>query len=552
VRLLIAECSTEILAGGNNFQHINEALHSVQFSHIRKSLASHVSKYFQWNEEPLEPQGVSSREAVQMSDEFNAVSEIPLGVSNALYADPLLAKLRKQTGDGLMLGGVLLKSKLGEGGTGAVYLGWHTRLSCPVAVKVLKDASAQNLPMFLREARLTVAIDHPNLVRVFDVNVDNSTKIYYMVMEYIEGLSAYQHYERQHALTNRGLDPVEALEIGLATARAIGAAHGAGIVHRDVKSDNILIRKKDHTVKVTDLGFAGTWQKNPQNIRHSTVAGTLGFLSPEALRGEEVTPAADVYGVGATLFEILTGHLPYGHPYDDTYYDRQFAGEAPDIRQYIPDIDPAVSKLIQRCLRVDPKRRYVDGNELAVALETVLAKLPGSSKVGVPAGEADDEGRAPCVLCVDDDEDVLELMRDVFSLNGYQPVCFRSGIEALAHLDRMRPSVAVLDLNMPGMNGIELCQRLRQQPGYSELGVLILSGADAPEIIEHALKKGITDYLVKPMKPSELLLRVKLLSKLRAMNDERSAIEVQLRKLKQSSSSMMVAARPASAAYGIA
>jgi len=102
------------------------------------------------------------------------------------------------------------------------------------------------------------------------------------------------------------------------------------------------------------------------------------------------------------------------------------------------------------------------------------------------------------------------------------------------------------------MNGIELCQRLRQQPGYSELGVLILSGADAPEIIEHALKKGITDYLVKPMKPSELLLRVKLLSKLRAMNDERSAIEVQLRKLKQSSSSMMVAARPASAAYGIA
>jgi DNA-binding response OmpR family regulator len=97
------------------------------------------------------------------------------------------------------------------------------------------------------------------------------------------------------------------------------------------------------------------------------------------------------------------------------------------------------------------------------------------------------------------------------------------------------------------MNGIELCQRLRDTPGYSEMGVLILSGADAPEIIEHALKKGITDYLVKPMKPSELLLRVKLLSKLRAMSNERSAIEVQLKKLKQTSSSVILAARPVSA-----
>lgn len=486
-----------------------------------------------------------------MSEDLGSMSEIPFGVSSALNGDPLLAPLRKKSSEGLMLGGVLLKSKLGEGGTGAVYLGWHTRLSCPVAVKVLKDASAQNLPMFLREARLTVSIDDPNLVRVFDVNIDADTKMYYMVMEYIDGSSAYQHYERNYALTNRGLDPIEALEIGLATARAIGAAHVAGIVHRDVKSDNILIRKRDHMVKVTDLGFAGTWQKNPENIRHSTVAGTLGFLSPEALRGEEVTPAADVYGVGATLYEILTGHLPYGHPYDDTYYDRQFAGEAPDLRTHIPDLDPAVAKLVQRCLRVDPKRRYADGSELAISIETVLARLPGSLHSTVPshASAEDDADRSPCVLCVDDDEDVLELIRDILSMNGYQPVCFRSGAEALANLERARPSVAVVDLNMPGMNGIELCQRVREHPGYEELGVLILSGADAPEIIEHAMKKGITDYLVKPMKPAELLARVKLLSKLRAMRDERSVIENQLQKLKKNSSTKILAARPASV-YG--
>src|ERR1700759_1873822 len=140
-----------------------------------------------------------SREEDMMSDELSSMSEIPFGVSAALNGDPLLQGLRKKSSEGFILGGVMLKSKLGEGGTGAVYLGWHTRLSCPVAVKVLKDASAQNLPMFLREARLTVAIDHPNLVRVFDVNIDSESKIYYMVMEYIDGSSAYQHYERNYA-----------------------------------------------------------------------------------------------------------------------------------------------------------------------------------------------------------------------------------------------------------------------------------------------------------------------------------------------------------------
>jgi serine/threonine protein kinase len=492
------------------------------------------------------------KEAAMMTEGLGALSEIPSGLSHALHNDPLLKSLRSEAGDDILLGGVLLKSKLGEGGTGSVYLGWHTRLSCPVAVKVLKDASEQNLPMFLREARLTVSIDHPNLVRVFDVNVDNATRMYYMVMEYIEGFSAYQHYERVHALNGRGLDTVEALEIGLATARALGAAHTAGIVHRDVKSDNILIRKRDNLVKVTDLGFAGTWQKLPANVRHSTVAGTLGFLSPEALRGEEVTPAADVYGVGATLYEIMTGQLPYGHPYDDTYYDRQFLGEPIDIRAQHPEIDVAAAKLIQRCLRIDPKRRFVDGNELAVAIETVLAKIPGSTCYSVSNDSAEAQAAsesAPCVLCVDDDEDVLELMRDILSLNNYHPVCFRSGAEALANLDRARPAVAVLDLNMPGMNGLELCHKLRAQPGYSELGVLILSGADAPEIIEHAMNKGITDYLIKPVKPADLLGRVKLLSKLRAMNNERSAIETQLEKMKKTSSSKIFVGRKISA-YG--
>jgi serine/threonine protein kinase len=431
---------------------------------------------------------------------------------------------------------VVLKSKIAEGGMAGVYLGWHTRLRFPVAVKILKDPTPANLPQFLREARLTVSVDHPNLVRVFDVNVEPRTGLHYIIMEHVEGCSAYQLLRRQLEEQSRPLTPLAALEIGLCTARALGAAHRQGIVHRDVKSDNILIRERDGAVKLADLGFAGRWEMTSvvSDHRHSTVAGTTGFLSPEVLRGEDAAPAADVYGLGATLYELLSGWLPHGAPYDDSYYYRELSSSpAPDVRTRVPSLDDSLAKLLSRCLEANPQHRYADGDDLADAVEGIVQRLAGSKFLRTISPRDAKEKTKPVVLCVDDDEGILELLKDVLEAQGFQPVCFASGDAALANIAAIQPDVAVVDLNMPIMNGLQLCEKLRQVDGYQELAVLILSGERGPEAIQSALKKGITDYLVKPVNSRELVVRVQLLTKLRAMSNEKRSIESQLLKLKQ-------------------
>lgn len=464
-----------------------------------------------------------------------AMSDTRTTVSDTLDMDPLLQPLRKIHKEALMLGGVLLRAKLGEGGMGSVYLGWHTRLSLPVAVKVLKEATPANLPMFLREARLTVSIDHPNLVRVFDVNYDSVSGLHYIVMEYVSGISAFQFLDEQQAKNGRGVSEVAALEIALSVARALSAAHQAGIVHKDVKSDNILIRRSDGMVKLTDLGFAGKCSELGRSEKAAVVAGTMGFLSPEALMGEVSTPAGDVYGVGATLYELLTGQMPYGAPYDESYYTRQFSGEAPDIRTNVPEISEHTAKLIQRCLESDPRRRIPDGDALVKAIETVTSVLTTHSSKQLPAVNSASLDEQPVVLCVDDDESVLEVLKDVLEMEGFHPVCFSDAQEAVQNIDRIKPDVAVVDLMMPKIDGVSLCKKLRSVKGFEELGVLILSGTQQPQIINTALHSGVDDYLLKPVRNRELVTRLKLLTKLRLMRREKSVIETQLLKLRHSS-----------------
>ena len=193
-----------------------------------------------------------------MLSEAHPTSEVQTTLSRDLDSDPNLASLRDKHTEGIMLGGVLLKSVIAEGGMGTVYKGFHTRLDIPVAVKILKPQHKHDRHMFLREARLTASIEHPNLVRVYDVNVEPQTKMNYIVMEYIDGCSAYELLQTRMQQQKRPLAPIAALEIACSAAKALGAAHERDIVHRDVKSENILIRSRDGEVqRRTDFQLAG-------------------------------------------------------------------------------------------------------------------------------------------------------------------------------------------------------------------------------------------------------------------------------------------------------
>ena len=459
-----------------------------------------------------------------------SVSENVVNLSESLDNDENLIALQDRTAEGVMLNGVLLKSRIAEGGMGTVYKGWHTRLGIPVAVKILKQGCDSDRASFLREARLMVSIDHPNLVRLFDINVDVKSGLHFMFMEYVEGCSAYQLLERNLKRNFRPLHEVAALEIIYATALALGAAHAKNVVHRDVKSDNILIRSKDGEVKLTDLGLAGIFHSSPHaaNTRHSTMAGTIGFISPEIAAGEAITPSADVYGLGATAYELLTGTLPHGAPFDDSYYQRQLNEDPIDPRKLVPELHEDVCVFLSRCLARNPADRFKNGNEVAQALEPLLHSLAGRRRTSTIH-----EVRKPVVLCVDDDQAILDLERDILESENYEVVCFTDPKEAVANLSAIKPDVCLIDFNMPGMNGIELCQHIRATEGFSDVGVLILSGEGADTTMDSAFQKGITDYLLKPLNLQELVMRINLLTQLRMMNNQKKMLETQLLKIKR-------------------
>jgi CheY-like chemotaxis protein len=430
---------------------------------------------------------------------------------------------------GMMFKGVVLQAPIAEGGMATVYKAWHTRLEIPVAVKVFKDHDS---PLFFQEAHLTVTLEHPNLVRVFDLDVDCRTGLNYMVMEYVDGCSAYQLLERSLQKNLRPLHQVAALEIIHATALALGAAHERGIVHRDVKSDNILVRSRDGEVKLTDLGLAGIYDSAAvvpgTPVRHSSMAGTLGFISPEVVNGEAVTPASDIYALGVTLYELLTGTLPHGAPFDDSYYQRQVKEQPTDPRVHTPDLHADVVAFISRCLSRDPSDRYTNGTEAASELQPLLHALAGQRRT-----TGHHATHNPVVLCVDDDAAVLEFEKDTLECENFKPVCFCDPEEALKQIASIRPDVAIIDMNMPQMNGMELCRRIRAIEGCADLGVLMLSGEADQNLVEEAFRTGITDFLLKPLNTSELIMRLNLLTKLRAMNQERRQLQTQLLRLRR-------------------
>jgi tetratricopeptide (TPR) repeat protein len=302
-----------------------------------------------------------------------------------LSRDAALAFLPRDARGRPTVGGIPLVRRLGRGGMGAVYFAVHPRLQLDVAVKILPPDLAEQEPRlaerFLAEARLAASVSSDHLVRVLDVNVESGT--HYLVMEFVAGESAGALVKRGGPLAER-----DALDIIRAATRGLAAAHGRGIVHRDVKPENILVPAgQPARAKLADLGLAKPENASVGLTMSHVAMGTPGYMAPEqAEDAKRAGPAADVFSMGAALYALLAGRAPFRGP-SLMMILRDTATRDPDP---LPaGVSGATRELVARCLAKEPSRRPRDGAALLAELAPappVVAARPEPDAASVFAG----------------------------------------------------------------------------------------------------------------------------------------------------------------------
>jgi len=259
-----------------------------------------------------------------------------------------------------------LQDPIGRGGMATIYRGRDMRMDRAVAIKVLREVYSTDpkfVTRFQREAKAASSLQHPNIVQVYDYGQSDGN--YFIVMELVEGTDLRRY------LRSRGVLAIDrAIIIAHDVALGLGAAHRRGIVHRDVKPQNVLVGR-DGSIKLTDFGIASVY-KDINAERLTTTGMTLGtvqYYAPEQAQGEIVSPAADVYALGIVMYEMLTGRTPFDGdtPVAVAMQHIQDAPQPPS--QLNPNIPPALEEIILRCLEKEPTARFRDGSVLARALE---------------------------------------------------------------------------------------------------------------------------------------------------------------------------------------
>lgn len=282
---------------------------------------------------------------------------------------------------GKSIGHYLVREKIGVGGMGVVYRAEDVRLGRSVALKVLTPEKTGDEPSrrrMRREAMTLSSLNHPNVQTVFDYHTDDDAPddgTECIVSEFIPGTSV------DELLVAEELDESRVVELGVQLARGLAAAHEGGVVHRDVTPANLRITPEGF-LKILDFGIART--KRDRSIGPSrltdtvdaaeTVSGTVPYMAPEQLRGEEPTPAADVYSAGAVLYEMATGERPFPEHQFADLIDSILHRPPPNPRLLNAGLSAPFARLIMRALAKDPKRRFANGAELAAALDALQAQ----------------------------------------------------------------------------------------------------------------------------------------------------------------------------------
>ena len=365
------------------------------------------------------------------------------------------------------LGTYRLIERIGAGGMGEVWRAEDTKLLRQVAIKILPAqlaADAEWKERFLREARTVAQLNHPSIATIY--SIDQRGETLFIAMELIEG-------EPLSTMIARGpMLPADAVRVTAHVADGLDEAHAKGIVHRDIKPDNILVSKK--VVKVLDFGIAkhvgGT--ADPALTQGGMVMGTPHYMSPEQALGRAVDARTDIFSLGVVLYEMLSGQKPFTGEASTQILLQIVMNEPRDIAQAAFGITPALAAVVRRCMQKQPDQRYANCDELQKALADCLKEDPGRArKSQVPtlsqpalvkpaAAAAKEERRA---LIADDDPATRYLLASVLQKHNVSYDEAANGADAVKLIKMNRYAFLFLDLLMPRIDGWGVLDYLRAQ-----------------------------------------------------------------------------------------
>jgi response regulator RpfG family c-di-GMP phosphodiesterase/serine/threonine protein kinase len=480
--------------------------------------------------------GIFLREAADLVPEFDDPTVVGKALVQSGHLTPYqFERIMAGTTHGLVLGNHRVLDRLGAGSMGVVFLAEHLLLKRRVAVKVLPvddGLPPAILERFYAEMRVLADLHHPNIVMAFDAGRlppqgPTLPALHYLVMELVGGGDLEQH------VVEHGPVPVpQACEWTRQAACGLQAAHDQHLIHRDLKPSNLLLTK-DNQVKLVDFGLVRQLS-NQMKTDPRALLGSIEFMSPEqSLDPSGVGGPADIYGLGATLFWVLTGQTPYPPERSVAKALRALQQDRPRrVRDFLPDVPPELDSFINRMLDRDPAQRP----QLPVAVMNALARFAAPA---APPWEIFDPESPPAatpgptgptltalltdqgwrVLIVDDDAAVRQAARAALEPLGC--VCGEApdGESAQTAAENEPYDLVLLDLHLPGISGYDVCLRLRERPPRPHLKVVLMSAHGGKNELAEALAQGADDFVAKPFDPLQLAAKLQYMLRLKDAQD---------------------------------
>ena len=421
--------------------------------------------------------------------------------------------------EGVTLGPYRVMERVGRGGMATVYRAYHAALDRYVAIKVLPDMLAEDpeyCERFQQEARSVARLKHPNIVEVFDFGYEDGTA--YLVLELVEGGTLADR-------VGRPMDLKEVVRLLQQVAGALDHAHAHGVLHRDIKPSNILLHS-DGTPALGDFGLSKMLGSVRRLTGSGTVMGTPEYMSPEQAADEPLGTASDLYSLAVVAYEMLTGRVPFEASTPAATLLSHVTKPMPTTRELKGELSAHVEDVLRRALAKRPEERYGAAADFVAALKPAAWPSGLEEASGSPATRrlAHPE-RTPIVLVVDDGAANRELIEACLADVDCHVRTAADGPSALQAIQAAPPDLVLLDVQMPGIDGYEVCRRIKASPRSRLLPVVMITSLDRTADRVRALEAGADDYMTKPVDRIELVARVSSALRLKGVYDSLDSAE---------------------------